>query len=264
MVSEASIPRVSGVLFDIDGVLTVSWEPLPGAAEAVAAVRAAGLPMRLVTNTTTRSRSRVADALGRAGIAVDPGDILTAPVATAAHLRRHHPGAGCFLLNSGDVLEDFEGIRLVEEAAEVVVVGGAGESFTYQRLNRAFQMLLEGAALVGMHRNLYWRTAAGFELDTGAYLRALEEASGTSAVVVGKPSPAFFAEAVAALGVPRSAVAMVGDDVENDVLAAQREGLHGVLVRTGKYRPEAVAAADGVPERIIDSVAGLPALLGLG
>jgi len=263
MGSEAPLTGIGGLLFDIDGVLTVSWEPLPGAADAVAAVRRAGLPVRFVTNTTTRTRARVADALRAAGIDADDEDILTAPVATAAYLRRHHPDAGCFLLNEGDVREDLEGIHLVERDAAVVVLGGAGGCFTYQRLNRAFRMLLDGAALVGMHRNLYWRTAAGFELDTGAYLRALEEASGVTAVVVGKPDPVFFAEAVAALGVDRAAVAMVGDDIDNDVLAAQREGLHGVLVRTGKYRPEALAGAAGQPERIIDSVADLPALLGL-
>lgn len=245
-------------------MLVVSWQPIEGAAEAMQAIDEAGIPTRLVTNTTTRSRARVASALGEAGIEVDPDTILTAPVATAAYLRSHHPDAGVFLLNSGDVLDDFGGVRLVEESAEVVVVGGAGESFTYQRLNRAFQMLLDGAALVAMHRNLYWRTSAGFELDTGAYLAALEQASGTTPTVLGKPSPDFFAEALAELDRPRDRVLMVGDDIENDVLAAQREGLGGVLVRTGKYRPEAVAEASGTPDHVIDSFAALPPLLGLG
>jgi HAD superfamily hydrolase (TIGR01458 family) len=254
---------VQGLLVDIDGVLTISWQPIDGASDAMAAIRAAGIPVRCVTNTTTRSRARVADALCDAGIDVDGNDILTAPVATAAYLREHHPDAGVFLLNSGDVLEDFGGIRLVEERADVVVVGGAGESFTYHRLNRAFQQLLDGAALVGMHQNLYWRTAAGFELDTGAYLHALEEASGTRAIVLGKPAPDFFEQALQELGVDRAHVAMVGDDVQNDVLAAQGHGIAGVLVRTGKYRPEVVAGLDDEPDHVIDSFADLPALLGL-
>jgi HAD superfamily hydrolase (TIGR01458 family) len=253
--------EVDGVLLDIDGVLVVSWEAIPGAADALNALTDRGIPFRLVTNTTTRSRARVAGALHDAGIAVDPADILTAPVATAAYLRAHHPEAGIFLLNSGDVLDDFGGINLVEADADVVVVGGAGESFTYHRLNRAFQMLLDGAALVAMHRNLYWRTSSGFELDTGAYLVALEQASGTTPVVLGKPSPDFFAEALAALDEPRDRVAMVGDDIENDVLAGQHEGLTGVLVRTGKFRAAALEAADEVPDHVIESIAELPRLI---
>jgi HAD superfamily hydrolase (TIGR01458 family) len=168
-----------------------------------------------------------------------------------------------FLLNSGDVLDDFDGIRLVEEHADVVVVGGAGESFTYQRLNRAFQQLLDGAALVGMHQNLYWRTAAGFELDTGAYLHALEEASGTPATVLGKPSPDFFEQALHELGIDRHHVAMVGDDVHNDVLAAQGHDIIGVLVRTGKFRPEAMTGLPTQPDHVIDAFADVPTLLGL-
>lgn len=254
---------VQGLLVDIDGVLTVSWQPIDGAPEAMAAIRAAGMPVRCITNTTTRSRARVAAALCDAGIEVEVEDILTAPVATASYLRECHAGAGVFLLNSGDVLDDFDGIRLVEENADVVVVGGAGESFTYQRLNRAFQQLLDGAALVGMHQNLYWRTAAGFELDTGAYLHALEKASGTDAVVLGKPSPDFFEQALHELGIDRAQVAMVGDDVVNDVLAAQGHNIVGVLVHTGKYRPEVVARQQEQPDHEIDSFAAVPALLGL-
>jgi ribonucleotide monophosphatase NagD (HAD superfamily) len=115
-----------------------------------------------------------------------------------------------------------------------------------------------------MHRNLYWRTDAGLQLDTGAFLLGLERAAGVEAEVVGKPSGAFFAAALARLGVGAAQAVMVGDDIEADVLAAQREGIAGVLVRTGKYAPEAVRRAGGVPDRVVDSFADVPGLLGLG
>ena len=99
------------------------------------------------------------------------------------------------------------------------------------------------------------------ELDTGAYVAALEESSGLAPVVLGKPSPDFFATGLAELGLTPDRVAMVGDDVENDVVAAQRCGLTGVLVRTGKYRPEAVDRASGTPDHVLDSFADVPALL---
>ena len=256
--------RIEGVLFDIDGVLVVSWEPIDGAADAVAAVRAAGLPVRFVTNTTSIDRPEIVGRLAAAGIDVAIDEVLTAPAASAAWLRTTHPGARCYLINSGDLGDDLAGVTFVDgdDPADVVVLGGAGPEFSYTQMNHALGLLLEGADLVGMHRNRYWRTAEGFCLDTGAYLAALEGAAEVTATVLGKPSPDFFATAVAELGVDRAHVAMVGDDVENDVLAAQAVGLHGVLVRTGKFRPETLAGVDGTPDAVIDSVAALPGLLG--
>ena len=90
---------------------------------------------------------------------------------------------------------------------------------------------------------------------------ALEAAVGRSPTVIGKPAPAFFAAGVGALGVAADQVLMVGDDVVNDVLGAQASGLHGCLVRTGKYRADAVAAAAGEPEMVVDSFADVPSLL---
>ena len=200
------------------------------------------------------------------GLLIDIDGVLSVSwVATAAHLRRHHPGAKCFLLNSGDLSDDMEGIDLVDHAykgvVDVVVVGGAGLNFTHVELNRAFGHLLDGATFVAMHRNLCWRTASGMELDTGAYVAALEEASGLTPVVHGKPSEDFFATGVAELGLTANRVAMVGGDIENDVLAAQRCGLRGVLVRTGKFRPQALDRASGRPDHVVDSFSEVPELI---
>ncbi|PWI14014.1 TIGR01458 family HAD-type hydrolase [Streptomyces sp. Act143] len=252
---------VRAVLIDIDGVLTVSWQPLPGAVDALRELRAAGLGVALVTNTTSRTRASIAGTLAAAGFPVTAEDILTAPAVTAAYLAEHFPGAGCALLNSGDVREDLEGVRLVDDDPDVVVLGGAGEEFGYAALDRAFGQLQRGARLVAMHRNLYWRTEDGLRLDSGAFLAGLERAAGVEAVVTGKPSRAFFGAALARLGVGADEAVMVGDDVESDVLAAQAAGVTGVLVRTGKFLPGALRDASGTPDHVIDSFAELPALL---
>ncbi|EST35301.1 HAD-IIA family hydrolase [Streptomyces roseochromogenus] len=254
---------VRAVLIDIDGVLTVSWQPLPGAVAALRRIRAAGLGVVLVTNTTSRTRASIAETLGAAGFGVDAEDVLTAPSATAAHLAEHFPGARCALLNSGDIAADLGEVTLVEDDPEVVVFGGAGPEFDYAALDRAFGWLQRGARLIAMHRNLYWRTDAGLRLDTGAFLLGLERAARVEAEVTGKPSRAFFAAALARLGVGPEQALMVGDDVESDVLAAQRAGLTGVLVRTGKFQQETLDGASGTPDHVLDSFADLPALLGL-
>ncbi|MFF4701462.1 HAD-IIA family hydrolase [Streptomyces chattanoogensis] len=259
--------RIRAALIDIDGVLTVSWKPLPGAVEAMARLRSAGLPLALVTNTTSRTRAVLAGRLADAGFPVDADDILTAPSVTAGYLREHHPGARCLLINSGEVGDDLEGVTLVDEGADetpdVVVFGGAGSAFGYEALNAAFRHLQGGARLVAMHRNLYWRTAQGLDLDTGAFLLGLERAARVEAEVTGKPAQAFFATALAHLGATPDETLMVGDDIESDVLAAQRSGITGVLVKTGKYLPETHRAADGTPDHVIDSFADLPDLLEL-
>ncbi|MFE1229769.1 HAD-IIA family hydrolase [Streptomyces sp. NPDC058745] len=255
---------LAAALIDIDGVLTVSWKPLPGAVRALRSLRDRGLPLALVTNNTARTRASIARRLADEGFPVTADDILTAPAATASYLRDHHPGARCLLLNTGDVRDDLDGVTLVGEddpAPEVIVLGGAGDAFAYPALNRVFRLLQDGAHLVAMHRNLYWRTSGGLDLDTGAFLLGLERAARVEAVVTGKPSAAFFAAALARLGVSADQALMVGDDIVSDVLAAQRDGITGVLVRTGKYLPETHRSADGTPDHVLDSVADLPALV---
>jgi HAD superfamily hydrolase (TIGR01458 family) len=258
---------VRGLLIDIDGVLTVSWEPLDGAVEAVQRLRDAGLPIALLTNTTSRTRDRIAGTLADAGFPIEPHDILTAPAAAAAHLREHRPDARCLLLNSGDISADLDGVPLVshpDQRPDLVLIGGAGPEFDYIALDAVFGHLQRGAELFAMHRNLYWRTADGLQLDSGAFLLGLERAASTEAVVLGKPSTAFFAAALSALGVPAGEALMVGDDLEADVLGAQANGVTGVLVRTGKFRPDDEQGLDGQrPDHVLDSVVELPALLGL-
>ena len=252
-----------GVLLDIDGVLAVSWEPLPGAIDTLSQLRDEGMPFRLITNTTTHSRAALAATLRDAGFEVDPSEIVTAVVATGEYLRVHHPGARVLVISDGDPSADLEGVELVgpDREADVVVIGGAGDAFSYATMNRAFQLLLDGAELVGMHRNFFWRTKEGLQLDGGAYIVGLEEASGRTAVICGKPAEAYFASALATLRTSASRTAMVGDDLVNDVLGAQAAGITGVLVRTGKFRPEDLERPEGKPDHVIDSIADLPDLL---
>jgi len=264
------MPELTAVLIDIDGVLTVSWRPLPGAVEAVAWLREAGLAVKLLTNTTSRTRATIAATLARAGFPVTAPDILTAPVVTAAYLRAHYPDARCLLLNSGDITPDLADVRVIAgdepdlDQADVVILGGAGPEFSYTALNRAFGHLMGGARLVAMHRNLYWRTDDGLQLDAGAFLTGLERAADVQAQITGKPAGAFFATALAAVGAEPGAALMVGDDIESDVLAAQRAGITGVLVKTGKYLPQTHQAAAGTPDHVLESIADLPALLAGG
>lgn len=253
---------VDGLLLDMDGVLTVSWEPLPGAVATVAWLRRQGVPFRIVTNTTSRTHGEIAARLRGAGFEVPDEDVLTASVAAAAHLRRHHPGARVFVL--GDARpEDLAGVALVglDEDPEVILVSGANASFDYPTVNRVFRSLLAGAAFVATHRNLYWMERDGATLDAGIWVLGLERALGREAAITGKPAPGFFRAGLEALGLPADRVAMVGDDVETDVLAAQALGMTGVLVRTGKFRADALERASGTPDHVLPGVAEVRGIL---
>lgn len=253
---------IEGVLLDIDGVLAISWEPLSGAVDALEWMREHDVPFRLITNTTTKTRADLARTLRDAGFDVRDEEVITAVVATAEYLRTARAGARCFLLSDGDARADLEGIELVNvDEADVVVLGGASEDFTYATMNRIFRRLMEGATLVGMHRNLYWRTSGGLELDAGAYIAGLEEATGRTAVICGKPTEPYFDAALTMLGVRRERALMVGDDIVNDVHGAQVLGIRGALVKTGKFLPEDFGKVPTAPDHVLETVGDLPELL---
>jgi HAD superfamily hydrolase (TIGR01458 family) len=144
---------------------------------------------------------------------------------------------------------------------DFIVVGDAGENFTYRNLNLAMRLVLGGAGILALERDRYWIGADGLMLSAGPFVAALEYATGTRATVVGKPAPEFFALALRNTGVKLSEAAMIGDDILTDIGGAQNAGMQGILVRTGKYRADAVAASGIMPDRTIDSIAQIGELL---
>jgi HAD superfamily hydrolase (TIGR01458 family) len=247
------------VLLDLDGVLYVEGQPLPGAAAAVEELRAAGLALRFVTNTTAHSRRRTFEKLTRLGFAVDQRELVT-PAVLAVQRCRDRGHRTVALLMRDEVKEEFEGLDESDEP-DAVIVGDLGEGFGYDVLNRAFRQLLGGAELIALQKNRFWLREDGLCLDVGPFVAALEYAAGCEAHVVGKPADGFFRHVLAGLGASPDEAVMVGDDIESDIGGALRAGLAGVLVRTGKYRERAVVASGIEPSATVDSIADVPKLL---
>jgi len=245
----AALRGVRGFVLDADGVLVLQGAPLPGSMEAVASLGTRGIPFRVVTNFSQLHRATLAEWFGRGGLTIDPDRIITGTSAAAAHTAARHPGRPIFVLATPDARREFDGQHLVtpDEAdaappgtVAAVVLGDAGDDLSYRNLDIAFRLVRGGADLLSMHRNPWWLTAKGETLDAGAFVVGLEFATGRRAQILGKPSPVVFRQAVAGLQadlgerLPRSAFAMVGDDLRADVAAAQRVGLRGILVLSGK------------------------------
>jgi HAD superfamily hydrolase (TIGR01458 family) len=249
---------IRGILLDIDGVLHVGMQPIAGAIETIRWLEEHGYRTCFVTNTTTMARATLAQRLSEIGLPISEQQLITAPVATANYIRQHYAGKRCWVLIKGDTVADFAGIELVESHADIVVIGGAEELLTYEAMNAAFRMLMDGAVLLATHTNLYWLASDGLRLDSGPYVHALELATGKRATVLGKPNRAFFEQALLAIGVSAAEAVMVGDDLENDVHGAQRAGLHGVLVCTGKRHGDSPLLQQVHPDAILPSIADLP------
>jgi HAD superfamily hydrolase (TIGR01458 family) len=256
----AGLQGIGAVLLDLDGVLYVEGEPLPGATDVVERLRGAEMALRFVTNTTARSRATTLRKLRDLGFELEEDELVT----PAALARRHCADSGhrtVSLIMNEDVKRDFAGLEESEDEADAVIMGDLGEQFGFPILNRAFRLVMDGAELVALQKNRFWLTADGLSLDAGPFVAAVEYATGKDAFVVGKPSAAFFDIVLGDLG-ERESVAMVGDDIETDIGGALDAGIAAVLVRTGKYREDFVRDSGIEPTATINSIADLPELLG--
>ncbi|HEU4942158.1 MAG TPA: TIGR01458 family HAD-type hydrolase [Gaiellaceae bacterium] len=254
---------MAAILLDVDGVLHVSGEPIRGAAVAVSRLRENGHRLRFVTNSTTQSRRSLVEGLRAMGFELEEEELQTTGVAAARALA----GKRVLALTMAAVLEDLGDVELVGEDANAVLVGGADETeetnrvFSYMNIARAFAELELGAELYCLHKNRWWQTSRGPLLDSGCFVAGLEYAADVEATVVGKPSAPYFTAALEALDADAELTWMVGDDIEADVAGAQKHGLKTALVRTGKFRPDAVERGRTRPDVILSSIADFPSWL---
>lgn len=251
-----------GILFDLDGVFYVGDAPVPGAAEALHWVRREAIPHLFLTNTTSRPRSALVDKLAGMGIRVEAGEILTPPVAAGRWLREHGADDAALFVPEATRAEFADlGVTAGAPAGPVsaVVVGDLGEGWDFATYNAAFRALMTEPRppLLALGATRYWKAPDGLRLDVGAFVAGLEYATGTEAVVLGKPAAAFFETALELLGCRPEETVMVGDDIRGDIGGAQEAGIAGVLVRTGKFRPEDLEG-DIRPDDVLDSISSLP------
>ena len=224
---------IQGILLDLSGVLYTGNQVIPGALAALQQLKDKNMPVRYITNTTRKPSATIIKQLSAMGFAVTPEELFTAPIAARDYLMENRLTP--YLLVHPDLEEEFTTLEYGGKV-NAVVVGDAAAGFSYERMNQAFGYLLEDADLLALGVNRYFREGDRLWLDAGPYIKALEYASGKTAMVFGKPSHDFYMSAVDNIGCQPEATIMVGDDIDSDVIGAVAAGLHGILVQTGKYR----------------------------
>ncbi len=230
---------ISGILLDLSGVLYTEDQAIHGTAKSLLRLQQSGLPIRYVTNTTRKPRHKIHQQLLELGYSIDFNDLFTAPMAAHAYLLSNQLSP--FMLIHPDLMDEFADLSCDNHNA--VLIGDADQGFTYNNMNRAFRLLINGAPLIAMGKNRYFMQQDGLSIDAGAFVTALEYAADTTAIITGKPDPEFYRSAVDNMGCDMQHTIMVGDDVEADVNGALAVGMQAILVRTGKYR-------DGDEQRI--------------
>ena len=242
---------IDGVLLDLSGVVYSGEMLTPGADDALTQLESCGVPYRFVTNVSRQPATELVAKLAGLGLTIDPNTLFTAPRAARDYMRAN--GYRPWMLLHPDLLQEFTSIE--QDSPNAVLIGDAEHGFNFDNLNQAFRLLMDGAKLLALGDNRYFRDSDGLSLDIGPFVQALQYASGCEAITLGKPSPEFFHAAVLSMGCSIDRVLMIGDDVHTDVLGALSAGLQAVLVRTGKFLPADENLLDTTDAKVFDTMA---------
>ena len=249
---------MKGVLFDLDGVFYVEQQLIAGGIDCLRWLNERQIPYRFVTNNTTMCRKDLTAKLRRLGLEVDEQEIMSANYAGVLLLDQRG-FKRCRLVLRPAAQQDYPTNCL--QNPDAIVIGDIGNRWDYDLLNELMNQVLEGAEIIALHKGRYHQGTSGLLLDSGAFVAALEHATGKQAVVVGKPNPTFFELASNTFGCNPDDLLMVGDDLINDIGGAMQMGMHAVLVQTGKYRKGLVESSTIQPDGCIPSIKELPAYL---
>jgi inorganic pyrophosphatase len=252
----AASRQFDGVIFDVDGVLEYQGKVYAGAVELLEELRRLGTDVRILTNSTLKSRRSAALKLRNKGFPVDDDQVVTASYASAQYLREHD-ARSCWVMLKGEGIEEFHDLPQDPERPEYLVLGDCREEFNFATMNRALKLLMGGARLIVMIPEMIDSSMGDLELTVGAYGRMLEEATKTRAVYIGKPNRYIFEIALHGMKVgDRGRVLMVGDKVSTDILGEQQAGARSALIKTGEYR-DGDLGGPILPDHVFESIDAL-------
>ncbi len=229
-----------------------SYRDYPGAVKLISFLRQKEIVIRILTNSTLKSRNYCAEQLNQMGFNVREEEVITASFATAKYLEALSPRS-CWVMLKGSGLEEFRNLCHDVENPEYVILGDYREGFNFHNMNKVLKLLQRGSKFIVMISQIVDNSMGEVELTVGAYGKMLENSANVKATYIGKPSKFIFEMALKTMGVERNAVLMVGDRVSSDIRGAKNAGIKSVLVKTGEFK-ESDLAGDVQPDYIIDSL----------
>jgi 5'-nucleotidase len=248
----------SGFLIDMDGVIYRGQELIPGADKFIDYLQRSDIPFLFLTNNSQRTRRDVATKVSRMGIAVEERHVFTCAMATARFLAQQKPGGTAYVIGEGGLLQALHhnGYSIVDKSPDYVVVG-EGRTLTFETLETAVRMILDGAKLIATNLDPNCPTQHGMRPGCGAIVALLETATGVRALSVGKPSPVMMRAARKELGLATSETIVIGDTMETDILGGVQMGYRTVLVLSGGTRPEDLVKYAFRPDMVVPSIGEL-------
>src|ERR1700722_12295514 len=251
------IPRFDAYIFDLDGTLYLDEQPLPGAPETVARLRAGGARVAFVTNNPLSDPATYAQRLTRIGIPASAAEVTTSVDALIDYLAAHHPRRSVLAVAERVLIDSLRaaGHAVTSEPAEAeVVVVSFDRTFDYAKLHAAYRAVRErGAVIVATNPDPYCPTADGGLPDCAAMLAAIEACTGARAeAIVGKPNRQMVETVLRRVDVDPSRTAVIGDRLMTDVAMGQAAGAAGVLVLSGATRAADLDADPITPDYVID------------
>lgn len=255
-----------GFLIDMDGVIYRGSRLIPGAVEFIRQLRDHGVPFLFLTNNSQRTRRDVATKVRRMGIDVDERHVFTCAMATARFLASQKPNGTAYVIGEGGLLNalHLNGYSIVDHDPDYVVVG-EGRTLTFEMVETAARMVLNGAKLIATNPDANCPTVDSMRPGCGAIVALLEKATGVQAFSVGKPSPVMMRMARTELGLRTGETTMIGDTMETDILGGVQMGYRTVLVLSGGTHMNDLTRYAYRPDSIVESLADLSVdeLLGL-
>jgi HAD superfamily hydrolase (TIGR01450 family) len=224
-------------LLDLDGVVYIGPDVVPGAAEALDRVRELGMPVRFVTNNASRSPDSVAEHLTRLGVPAGRAEVVTSAQVAAALLAHRLPaGSGVLVVGGAGLREALTAEGLVPmdsvDQGPAAVVQGFSPDIGWRMLAEGTRAVRSGLFWMATNLDLTFPTIYGPAPGNGSLVRAVATAAGREPDdVAGKPRPGAFLEAARQAGSNHPLV--IGDRLDTDLEGAQAAGMPGLLVLTG-------------------------------
>ena len=251
---------IKAFLFDLDGVFYVDNNIIPGALSTLKWLNEKNIRYKFITNNTTSSRLKLLNKLKNLGLSTEKENIISANFAGVLFLEKIGVKS-CELILPESGIEDYKKFKIVKKNPEVIVVGDIGNNWTFELMNDLLEKILNGSKLIALHKGRYYQSKSGIKIDSGAFVSGLEHSASVEAKVIGKPQTTFFELASKDFKCDPNQIAMVGDDLINDIGGAKKMGYKSFLVKTGKFREKIYANSNIKPDYLIESILELPKFL---